>query len=169
MYWLHIFRTIINLLYCSELVKFVIIRAAVHYILFQRFSNYTDDEKESLRAFMNLLINASYDTFKDITEDNRIKPEDYLYYVKLLHTNISYTISNSHVHMFPLFNLEQTITELGICYSYNGEITPYNDYSLVIIIFYNTRVDCGCIEKCLFPLTFCLQLLDYTQHEYHKN
>lgn len=82
---------------------------------------------------MNFLSNASYETFKDVPEDNRIQPTEYLKYVKLLQTNISYIISNSHVNIFPSFNLLQTITELGVCYSYNGEITPYNDYELVIL------------------------------------
>ncbi|VVC28454.1 Hypothetical protein CINCED_3A005017 [Cinara cedri] len=93
-----------------------------------KFINFNEDDRESFRNFMNLLSNASYETFKDVPEDNRIQPEDYLDYVKLLSTNISYIISNSHVNMFPSFSLLQTITELGICYSYNGEITPYNDY-----------------------------------------
>lgn len=77
---------------------------------------------------MNLLTNARYDTFKDIPEDNRIQPTDYLKYVKLLQNNITYIMSNSHMDIFPLYLLDPTITELGICYSYNGEITVYNDY-----------------------------------------
>lgn len=78
-----------------------------------------------------LLANATYGTFKDVPMNNLIPPEDYLKYVMLLHGVISYTISNSNIEIFSMFDLVPTITELGLCYSYNGEIAPYNDYKFV--------------------------------------
>lgn len=97
----------------------------------RRFPNYSDLEKEDLLTFLMLLANATYGTFKDVPVNNRIPPEKYLDYIMSVQSVISYIISNSNVELFSAVNLVPTITELGLCYSYNGEIAPYNDYKLV--------------------------------------
>jgi hypothetical protein len=98
-----------------------------------RFINYTDEEKEDLRMFLVFLANATYGTFKDVPVYNRISPNDYLDYVMSLSGIISYTISNSHVDIFSSIELVPSVTELGLCYSYNGYIAPYNDYKYISI------------------------------------
>lgn len=93
-----------------------------------------------MRAFFESLGNATYGTFKDVLMDNKISPNDYLYFVKFLHDNITYIISNSHVDIFSTKELVPTIAELGICYTYNGEIAPYNDYEWEShIVFYTAN------------------------------
>ncbi|XP_025203335.1 pickpocket protein 11-like [Melanaphis sacchari] len=94
----------------------------------KKFSNYTDEEKEELWTFLMLLANATYGTFNEVPVYNRISPNDYLNYVLLLSSKLSYTIGNSHVDIFSSNELVPSVTELGLCYSYNGYIAPYNDY-----------------------------------------
>lgn len=97
------------------------------------FSTYSDSEKDNLRAFLRLLANATYGTFSNVFEDSRIQPKDYLNVLNSLRTDISYAISNSHLEIFFPYSLIPTITELGSCYSYNGEIASYNSYEWVNI------------------------------------
>ncbi|CAH1713474.1 unnamed protein product [Aphis gossypii] len=94
----------------------------------KKFSNYTDEEKEELRTFLVLLANATYGTFKEVPEYNRISPNEYLDYIMSLSANVSYTISNSHVDIFSSIESVPSVTELGLCYSFNGYIAPYNNY-----------------------------------------
>lgn len=101
---------------------------------YSSFSKYSNEEKKELWNFFLLLANATYGTFKDVPLDNRIPPQDYLKYVNLLRGNTTYIISNSHVEIFSSFDLLPTITELGFCLSYNGEIGRYNDYKLVVTL-----------------------------------
>lgn len=74
------------------------------------------------------MANATYGTFKYVPLDNKILPNDYLKYIMSLQGDISYVISNSHEETSAQLELVPTITELGLCYSYNGEIAPYNSY-----------------------------------------
>jgi hypothetical protein len=97
------------------------------------FSTYSDSEKDDLRAFLVLLANATYGTFNDVFENNQIQPKDYLSVLNSLRSDISYEVSNSHLEIFSPYSLLSTITELGSCYSYNGEIALYNSYEWVNI------------------------------------
>lgn len=63
--------------------------------------------------------------------DSIVLPEDYLKYVMTLKSDISYIISTSYEETPAQLELVPTITELGLCYTYNGEIAPYNSYKLV--------------------------------------
>lgn len=92
------------------------------------FTNYTEEEKEDLRTFLVQLANATYGTFNEVPAYDRISPNEYLHYVMSLSGAISYTISNSHVEIFSSIELVPSVTELGLCYSYNGYVAPYNDY-----------------------------------------
>ncbi|KAE9544872.1 hypothetical protein AGLY_000415 [Aphis glycines] len=92
----------------------------------KKFSNYTNEEKEELRTFLVLLANATYGTFKEVPVYNRISPNDYLDYVMSLSGSVSYTISNSHVDIFSSIELVPSVTELGLCYSYNGYWKNHN-------------------------------------------
>lgn len=40
-------------------------------------------------------------------------------------------VSNSHAEIVASMDMVPTITELGMCLTYNGEIAPYNSYKLV--------------------------------------
>lgn len=97
-----------------------------------RFPNYSDEDKEDLRNFLFKLANATYGTFKDVPPNNhQILPSEYLYYVNFLKGDVSYIVSNSHAEIVASMDMVSTITELGMCLTYNGEIAPYNDYKLV--------------------------------------
>lgn len=74
------------------------------------------------------LANATYGTFNNVPMYDRISPNEYLHYIMSLSGNITYTISNSHVEIFSSIELVPSVTELGLCYSYNGYVAPYNDY-----------------------------------------
>lgn len=101
-------------------------------IVYFRFPNYSDEEKEDLRNFLFKLANATYGTFKDLPSNNhQILPSEYLYYVHFLKDDVSYIISNSHAEIVASMDMVPTITELGMCLTYNGEIAPYNSYKLV--------------------------------------
>lgn len=120
----------------AYLIRIFYIRAFIIIIIqqyfYSRFPEYNITEKDDLRKFITALANATYGTFKDVPMDNRIQPKDYLDYVMLLNCSISYIISTSHVEIFSSSDLLPTITELGLCYTYNGEIAPYNQYQLVV-------------------------------------
>ncbi|XP_029342234.1 pickpocket protein 11-like [Acyrthosiphon pisum] len=94
----------------------------------KNFTNYTEEEKEDLRTFLVQLANATYGTFNEVPAYDRISPNEYLHYIMSLNGDISYTISNSHVEIFSSIELVPSVTELGLCYSYNGYVAPYNDY-----------------------------------------
>ncbi|XP_022164487.1 uncharacterized protein LOC111029676 [Myzus persicae] len=94
----------------------------------KKFTNYTDEEKEDFRTFLVQLANATYGTFKEVPSYNRISPNEYLNYVISLSGSVSYTIKNSHVDIFSSIELVPSVTELGLCYSYNGYVAPYNGY-----------------------------------------
>lgn len=112
-------------------------------LLYSSFSKYTDAEKQKLRTFFISLANATYGTFKDVPMDSHILPKDYLKYIMSLHGNISYAISASYDESSGFLEFVPTITELGFCYTCNGEIAPYNNYKLV------TRVENKIIFTCL--------------------
>lgn len=95
------------------------------------FTRYSDTEKKNLRTFFILLANATYGTFKNVPMDTKISPKDYLKYIISLQIDISYIINTSTEEMFTQSELVPTITELGLCFAYNGEIAPYNNYKLV--------------------------------------
>lgn len=74
------------------------------------------------------LANATYGTFNEVPAYDRISPDEYLHYIMSLSGAITYAISNSHVDIFSSIELVPSVTELGLCYSYNGYVAPYNDY-----------------------------------------
>lgn len=98
-------------------------------ILFHRYATYSDEEIMELKNFLFSLANATYGTFRNVSLDSHgILPTEYLHKVHFLKSDISYTVSNSHVDIASSFDMVPTITELGMCYTYNGEIASYNDY-----------------------------------------
>lgn len=98
-------------------------------ILFYRYATYSDEEKMELKNFLFSLANATYGTFRNVSLDSHgIPSTDFLHQVHFLKSDISYIVSNSHVDIASTFNMVPTITELGMCYTYNGEIASYNDY-----------------------------------------
>lgn len=100
-----------------------------------RFPKYAD-ANDDLLTFFNSLANATYGTFTNLPamNDGIIPSKKYLEYIMLLNKKVTYTISNTNADKFFTFDLTPTITELGLCYSYNSEISPYNEYKLVTII-----------------------------------
>ncbi|XP_050540284.1 pickpocket protein 11-like [Daktulosphaira vitifoliae] len=97
-------------------------------IIEKEYPGISEDEKSELREFLVLLANATYGTFKKLPFYDKIKPYKYLSLVENLQIHIMYTITNSNMEGYALFNLVSTISELGFCHTYNGEIAPYNDY-----------------------------------------
>lgn len=147
-----------------------------------RFPYYTYEEREDLRNFLFKLANATYGTFKDVPPNNHeILPSEYLYYVHLLKGDVSYIVSNSHAEIVASMDMVPTITELGMCLTYNGEIAPYNNYKLVAhdeypstckrysndtykLLFCNTiscfyrviKKDCKCIDGVSLSITWTM-------------
>lgn len=99
-----------------------------------RYPEYDDTEKRGLRSFLVSLANATYGTFKDVPVDDRISPDKYLDHVNAIRVSLDYTVTDQLGEQFSSVGLTDTTTELGICYSFNGDISPYNNYRSVSAI-----------------------------------
>ncbi|XP_050438903.1 pickpocket protein 11-like [Adelges cooleyi] len=95
----------------------------------KEFPGYSEDEKQEMKAFLEMLANATYGTFDNVPFYTKITPDHYLTIVEKLQIHVLYTITNSNMEGYALFNLVPTISELGFCHTYNGEISQYNDFN----------------------------------------
>lgn len=98
-------------------------------VCFRRMRRYGD--KEDIRNFLVHLANATYFTFQYVPEMSTeiVPPSRYMELIFKIRYNLKYVLSNSNMEMFNVTTLDMTITELGICYSYNSHVAAYNSYS----------------------------------------
>lgn len=87
----------------------------------------TDAKRDEFRNFIVALASASFETFETVPKNNtfNIRSKDYLSLIKNLTWLFEPEISSGTT--FTMY-LQETITELGICYSVNTKLAYYNSY-----------------------------------------
>lgn len=78
-----------------------------------------------LKNFLVTLAQASYDNFGELPLYDEINPEDYMAILLDLAFNFKPNVANSgmsHVKG----ELQKTVTEMGVCYSFNSQLAVYN-------------------------------------------
>lgn len=94
-----------------------------NFILNYRASSYTD--KEMAMEFITALAGATYRTFDQIPEFHEIKKEEYMSVVLKYAFKFEPSVSNSGASGTG-YRLERTITEMGVCYSFNSQLAVYS-------------------------------------------
>lgn len=74
---------------------------------------------------MIALASAKYENFESIPQNTDIPPEDYLKIIKEIEFEFYPSVSNSGTNSHQ-YNLEQIISEMGICYSFNSKLAVYS-------------------------------------------
>lgn len=97
------------------------IRIIVPYKIYV-FSKFNFSNNEKAKEFITKLAHVNYKSLMDVPEFDEIASKDY----------IKYLVEFATVLELPLkvldskYHLEQTITEMGICYSFNSQLTKYS-------------------------------------------
>ncbi|CAH1392429.1 unnamed protein product [Nezara viridula] len=95
-------------------------------IIYEKFSNIK--EKETVLGFFTQLSNASFGTFSEVrTSTDEIEPSTYWKVVWKIAFPFTYNVSNSNTEAYNQTEMNQVVTEVGFCYSYNSLATIYND------------------------------------------
>lgn len=82
-------------------------------------------DKKALQDFLVKLSQASYDTFAGLPFYENLAPENYMKILLELAFDFKPTVTNSGMNNVKR-ELETTITEMGICYSFNSQLAVYN-------------------------------------------
>lgn len=92
-----------------------------------RFSKYNFSDNEKAIEFITKLAHVNYTslTSLDLPEFNEIDSKDYIKYIVEFAFVFEPSVSNSGA-TGDQYQLEKTITELGICYSFNSQLARYS-------------------------------------------
>lgn len=82
-------------------------------------------DKDLYRRFIKSLLEATYYNFEDVIEYPGVRGEDLLDLILKFQFYFQPTVSNSALNQKE-YNLQKTITEMGICYSFNSHLAIYN-------------------------------------------
>nr|XP_023029075.1 sodium channel protein Nach-like [Leptinotarsa decemlineata] len=89
-------------------------------------STATDISNKSLfRQFVISLSEATYSNLESVVEYNGVSPDDYMELIRKFRFNFNPTVTNS-LSASTALSLQQTITEMGQCYSFNSHLAVYN-------------------------------------------
>ncbi|CAH1395973.1 unnamed protein product [Nezara viridula] len=87
-------------------------------------------DKKGFKQFLIELSNVTYGHFDELSFDfKELNPRHYLKAVILSKYPFVYRVSNSNPEHYNVLDLNNFVSELGICYSYNSDSTYYNDPS----------------------------------------
>ncbi|KAG5898771.1 hypothetical protein JTB14_010981 [Gonioctena quinquepunctata] len=75
--------------------------------------------------FMISLAEATYYNLESVIEYEDVHPEDYLKLIRKFQFKFKPTVSNSALNE-KQFDLQQSYTEMGFCYSFNSHLAVYN-------------------------------------------
>lgn len=87
-----------------------------------------EEDRQAFAAFIQQLSNSTFETFNEIPELNStygVEPEDYMELVHNLTLHFSPDLTSGT--SYKLY-LQETITELGICYAVNSRVAVYNSF-----------------------------------------
>lgn len=106
-------------------------------VLDQYVIHSTAKNKSALRKFLVTLSEATYETFDKVTDYDDIPGESYMSLLLDLQFDFRPTVSNSGNNKHA-YGITRTITEIGICYSFNSQLAVYNspEYELSYFIIY---------------------------------
>lgn len=116
---------------CAQAIKYAILRGNTHKFCFFSRENpalFQDEaDKSDFRNFILKLANSSFDSFHELPMNKTfgIPSSSYLELLFDLKWNFEPEMSSGTLtRMY----LDETITELGICYSVNSMIAKYSSY-----------------------------------------
>lgn len=81
--------------------------------------------KTALRLFLTSLANAGYNNFDKVTFNDEIRVEDYMEVLLALQIDFKPLITCPDDKDVKC-ELQNTVTEMGICYSFNSQLAVYN-------------------------------------------
>lgn len=87
--------------------------------------NSVEQNKTLLKAFLVYLSEANYSSFEQVVEYHGIPPEKYMDTLRELKFKFNPTVSNSGLEKHK-YGITETVTEMGICYSFNAHLAIYN-------------------------------------------
>lgn len=80
-------------------------------------------DKNKYRKFVHTLLSANYENFDAIVDYENMTGDDFLGIIKKFRFRFNF---NSAVKITLPYNLQMSITELGVCYSFNSRLAVYN-------------------------------------------
>lgn len=86
-------------------------------------ANVTD--KAELKDFIVKLSQASYDTFSGLPIYEKLAAEEYMQVLLKLAFDFNPSVTNSGMNNLKM-ELEKSVTEMGICYSFNSQLAVYS-------------------------------------------
>lgn len=94
------------------------------------FVNKTDEE--DFHRFVTKLANLTYFNFEELPMNKtfNIKSKDYMQLLWNLSFPFRSEVTSGTTKQL---HLQETITELGICYTVNSRIAEYNSYKLILV------------------------------------
>lgn len=89
----------------------------------------TDEDKEDFHYFMDVISTVTYENFEKLDRIKNktfsITGDDYLDLISNMSSTYKPEVSSGTVAKM---YVQETITELGICFSTNSKVSVYNDY-----------------------------------------
>ncbi|KAJ8920055.1 hypothetical protein NQ315_011709 [Exocentrus adspersus] len=84
-------------------------------------------DKSGFREFLVSLSRAEYGNFESVVPYEEVKAEEYMGLLKKFQFRFRPTVTNSGLNGEQL-SLMETVTEMGICYSFNSHLAAYNSF-----------------------------------------
>ncbi|XP_060528333.1 sodium channel protein Nach-like [Cylas formicarius] len=88
-------------------------------------SNSSVVDKMALREFIVSLAEANYSSFNAVPSHDFITPDEFMSVLDRLKFNFKPVVTNSGLTVTKELLLNETITEMGICYSFNSQFASY--------------------------------------------
>lgn len=89
----------------------------------------TDEDKEDFHYFMDVISTVTYENFDKLNrlrnKTFQISGEDYLDMIFNMSSSYKPEVSSGTVNKM---YVQETVTEMGICFSTNSKISVYSDY-----------------------------------------
>ncbi|CAG9769818.1 unnamed protein product [Ceutorhynchus assimilis] len=82
--------------------------------------------KTQLRAFLITLFNSNYTNFENVIDSDELTSDEYMPTIIKLQNKIKPDITFSSQSLSSAEWLHETITEMGLCYSFNSQLALYN-------------------------------------------
>lgn len=87
--------------------------------------NSVEKNKTQLKQFLTTLAEAGYENFDKVIEYDGILEEHYMDILLDLKFKFKPSVTNSGANS-KLYEFQEVVTEMGICYSFNSQLAVYN-------------------------------------------
>ncbi|CAG9853740.1 unnamed protein product [Phyllotreta striolata] len=83
--------------------------------------------KSLYKAFVKSLVETNYLNLDKIVEYDGVKSEEYAELIRMFSVKMDLEVTNS-AYKERFLNVQETFTEMGICYSFNSALAAYNSF-----------------------------------------